>query len=529
MNKQKVIGTVKVQAGDVVQLGPSGPEFQFDLDPPVNGARPTRIGSEAPTYAMAPSVAETRIGNTPVNSAPQVQVGNVIPNSAPAANTQPKVGKATVERMISDTRKNTQKQMFIGVGALLTVLAVTVGGLGFYFKKNKDDSAAAHAAEEKNRKEAINSLKPTTMDEATIATKYTDSVVKIYCGWKLTTMGGEQLYYKYVPNKDPQTGQPLIVIGGQQVPEMVPAFMEVKSKQSLDQNGEPKLEPILTLETTGSAPIGGAGAGTGFVVTSDGYILTNYHVATPWKTSYHFPQEYGIQVQAVAGKLVYVREQTGKVLVVPSPHNWVPSETLQAGGAQGHAIGGGVRGVNTRLDVVFKGNANPVSVSGEPRSSQRHDVALLKVNIPQVLTTCELNDSYDTTQIGDKAMILGYPALTRPQYSVIFSQDMFNRTYNTAEVPVPTLSSGNVGAILRGQSPLGGKDMVVSSAGDYLQLTVNSTGPGNSGGPVFDDHGKVIGIYSAWAGDPGGSPASVSLAIPIRYGKELMGIAPIKN
>jgi S1-C subfamily serine protease len=52
--------------------------------------------------------------------------------------------------------------------------------------------------------------------------------------------------------------------------------------------------------------------------------------------------------------------------------------------------------------------------------------------------------------------------------------------------------------------------------GDYYQLTINSTGPGNSGGPMYDDQGRVIGIYSAGS-------AKMSYAVPIKYAIELMG------
>jgi S1-C subfamily serine protease len=55
--------------------------------------------------------------------------------------------------------------------------------------------------------------------------------------------------------------------------------------------------------------------------------------------------------------------------------------------------------------------------------------------------------------------------------------------------------------------------------GDFYQLTVNSTGRGNSGGPVFDTRGKVIGIFYAFSSIQG--DASVSYALPIKYGTEL--------
>jgi serine protease Do len=59
----------------------------------------------------------------------------------------------------------------------------------------------------------------------------------------------------------------------------------------------------------------------------------------------------------------------------------------------------------------------------------------------------------------------------------------------------------------------------ISTFGDYYQLAINTTGHGNSGGPVFDDHGKVIGIFTAGLATAG---AAVSFAVPIKFGLELM-------
>ncbi|HNJ96414.1 MAG TPA: trypsin-like serine protease, partial [Ferruginibacter sp.] len=62
--------------------------------------------------------------------------------------------------------------------------------------------------------------------------------------------------------------------------------------------------------------------------------------------------------------------------------------------------------------------------------------------------------------------------------------------------------------------------------GDSYQLTINATGAGNSGGPMFDDEGNVIGIYYAGKSDARGT--QISFAIPIKYGMELMGIKKVQ-
>jgi serine protease Do len=44
INKRRIASPTRLSPGDVVQLGASGPAFQFDLDPPANGhIRATRV------------------------------------------------------------------------------------------------------------------------------------------------------------------------------------------------------------------------------------------------------------------------------------------------------------------------------------------------------------------------------------------------------------------------------------------------------------------------------------------------------
>jgi serine protease Do len=504
VNKQRIVGTAKVVPGDVVQFGAGGPEFQFDVEPrPAGGPRPTRVAADtsAPTFTPLP---QTRVGGP--STAP---MGTPMSGHAPVGMPPPTggapgaVGRATVERMITQTKSESRRNMIIGGSAMVVVIAAVAAFLIFRPQPKPEPPPPPI---DKN---------PGVMSPAEIASASTNSTVYIEFAWKLINLTtGEQAYHYYMANKN-QEGEPLVPNG----PAAFACYVFVQSK-----TGQ-KLEPALDFDNKQGAPIGGGGTGSGFAVTSDGFILTNRHVGASWRTSYHFPggAEKGIVVaQSPNGRYAPVPGQDGRIQIVEAPTDWVPGESLQAGywRGQGQLM---LEGRNDLLNVTFAKNELrfPAHLV---RTSDRHDVAMVKIDVPETLTKCEFNDNYDTIKPGDPAIVLGYPGIAPPQFGVIFSQDRFNQQYTLRTIPNPTVSVGNIGSIHRGQ--IKPTDPVVSSFGDYYQLTVNSTGGGNSGGPVFDDHGKVVGIFTAGKWEPG---AAISFAVPIRYGKELMGINAVTN
>ena len=111
---------------------------------------------------------------------------------------------------------------------------------------------------------------------------------------------------------------------------------------------------------------------------------------------------------------------------------------------------------------------------------------------------------------------MGYPAASPAVYGVIKSSDIFNQGTQIKVIPDPTVTTTNIGNIIR-DSDEKDKDKRVSMIGDVIQLATGSTGAGNSGGPVFDSQGRVIGIFFA-----GQQADAITYAVPIRYGKEFL-------
>jgi serine protease Do len=478
VNKTRVKNSAELNPGDTIQLGNNGPVFSFDIYPrPQDMMMATRV-VEIPTSIKATTLSE-------ISQPAQVSAVEPVKTG---------LGKQTVERMLVAERKKSYGSMGILLGALFIVLAAA----GFIFRKTLFGTTVIQHVDAPKDSTLANKKTPEQ-----ISKENEDRVVQIEFGWQIFDAStSDELWHEYTLVKG---------LDGQQ-----------RYAAMYIQNDEGRYEPYIDVKKNIQVgrEVGIAGAsGTGFVVSSDGFILTNRHVGNGWNTRYGFPD--------FAFPGVLVRVEKGKRVIVPDVQigpddvaGWVPAEATMMGG---RSVGAGaIKGRNTYMNVVFANSTlrRPVQ-SATP--SESHDVSLIKVDIPGgTLSKVTMKDNYGSVKPGQAVTVMGYPGVAPPEFAVRKSNDVFNPAAHYVSIPTPTVTPGNIGRVIQGSSD---RNLTYSTFGDSYQLTINATGAGNSGGPLFDDEGNVIGIYFAGRTDARGT--QISFAVPIKYGMEMMGVKKV--
>ncbi len=456
---KKIQQRLALRPGCRIQLGKGGPACVFDIHPRPGDALP-------PTRVMTDVEKATSSQDDPGT-----------------------VGRRTVEAMVTSSEQKTSRRMQIGslvIAALLLVAAV------LFFINRREMSQVQGLLDR------FEDGRATTPGE--IAEQYRFSTVKIDTAWTLVHVStGEEVYHCY------ENGVPIYV-----------------------RTHEDRAEPSLCANRgDGNRKVNwGPIQGSGFVVKSDGFILTNRHVAANWRSPYEsLPLPgmlYDLERENLDSPIELANGRTLDEDERSLLQHWVPSQSIFFDGGQ--SVNKVVEGRPIFLDVTFPESPLPIPAR-IVRVSDSHDVALIKIDLPNDVKPVELRRDSSDIKVGDAVSVLGYPAVSPKTIVGISQLDALNRSTQQREIPDTTLSTGSIGRLIKGNAnPSGGGSFAYwSTAGEVYQLTVNSAGRGNSGGPVFDDRGRVIGIFTYMARQD----VIVTFAVPIEFGRELMDISRV--
>jgi serine protease Do len=511
LNGERIGGEVELLPDDVVELGAGGPKFTFDVQP-----RPASLPSR--TRAMgamgALDAAATRIvavTNAEAATAersvvPETQERGAATTAAMSATpARTPIGKATILRMLSDERRSS-RQIWIAALAAVLVLAIIGGGAIWWHGQSVSSQLQQQVAAEAARAEAIRTEAADALSKSIGLTpadikRLGDATVYIHNQWQL-----------YDRDSNRPIFQKMTKVGD----EWLPAYVRLD---------DGKLVRWLTLDndkTNFYKPVGKDHSGSGFVISDQGFILTNKHVAAGWTSEYEDFPYYNWTRGSVYGIRAPDRHDTERnVNMVRSLTDWVP----ESGGylfesGRPYPISNSVRdffGRNEVLTVQFPGTRIDINAN-LLRTSIDADVAEIKVDSTQSLSKLDLADD-NSVQIGQKIVLLGYPGVSQETIAVQQSSEGGRVRERTVYIPEPTVTEGIVAKMPTNKDRKDQNSGVTTygTTGDTYQLDIFA-GPGHSGGPVLDSTGKVIGLLSLVST----TAQHVSFAVPVSYVRELL-------
>jgi S1-C subfamily serine protease len=256
--------------------------------------------------------------------------------------------------------------------------------------------------------------------------------------------------------------------------------------------------------------------GSGFFVTSDGVLVTNAHVVEAADDELK-------KLFAAQGLKDKISDKLSGMLGGLNAEDRHFTDVWLSNEANAKlAVQGIINFLAPRVQVTDeKAELGVVDVSGEagtlekPQlmsahtlpgglgSSKDEDVAILKVDGAGFHT---LGLESNEPQIEDTVFAVGFPG-----------DSTFSAAFDQKERPVATVTDGKVNAV---------KPM---SNGAYSAIQMSATiHPGNSGGPVLDRLGRVVGISTFGLNDSEGHEISgTDFALPISVAKRYLGLAGV--
>ena len=262
-------------------------------------------------------------------------------------------------------------------------------------------------------------------------------------------------------------------------------------------------------------------SGTGFIISPDGYIITNAHVvlADEDPQSILFNQLAGnLQAQLYTEiEKLYNIPQEDREKVVQIMLNKLMNYFLQYGqindATKNFYVLNGVAAPGENVKVrswpaIVKKSGTMIEKVGGTETWGR-DVAIIKVERTD-LPTVTLGDS-NKVQVGDTMFVIGYPGGAMGVLGGDF-------TVETA-ILEPTVTRGVVSSK---------KQLLTGIEAIQTDAAVNK---GNSGGPAYNENGEVIGIATFKAGGAGGATLieDINYLMPINLAKEFMNELNVEN
>ncbi len=279
-------------------------------------------------------------------------------------------------------------------------------------------------------------------------------------------------------------------------------------------------ENLMVVKETGQSAklltqqVQNGAAGTGFIISPEGYAITNAHVVlagmdpqsmlldalansfanelyTDASQYYNIPDEDKEKVvKILLSKFMTYFMQNGQITDVNTDYyvfNGVasPGEDLK---------------IKSWPAVVKKEGTVMEKIGGE--YSWGRDVAIIKVEKTN-LPTVTLGDS-NKVQVGDNVFIIGYPGIKLEEF--FKPESMLEATVTQGVVSAKRTLKTGVEAI-------------------QTDAAINH---GNSGGPVYNENGEVVGIATFGAGTETGVEA-IKFMMPINLAKEYMKELNINN
>ena len=208
--------------------------------------------------------------------------------------------------------------------------------------------------------------------------------------------------------------------------------------------------------------------GTGFLASGSGEILTNHHVAEPW---------------------------------------WQNDELKEM-------VDQGLEPAITEMTAYFPGVPHGIAIKTEKISSAA-DVAVVKGNVSELgIKQITLADGRDSAVSGRPVVLLGYPTAL---------DAILARAGADTLQSIATASKGDPKQVMEELArrhlirPIATQGHIGDVLHDKIVYDAQTTS-GGSGGPLFNNEGKVIGINFAMVREFGGS----NFAIPVGFGESLL-------